>query len=109
MPSSASAVRIAAARADGAGRAVERDQETVAGSIDLPGPEAGEGGADHIVVLLEQQAPPSVTEPTREFGGAHHVGEHDREHGAVGLGDAGGAGQELLGGREDPLLITGER
>jgi hypothetical protein len=31
-----------------------------------------------------------------------------REHGTVGLGSAGRAGQELLGGREDPLLIPGE-
>ena len=49
-----------------------------------------------------------VTEPTGELRGTDDVGEHDREHGTAGLGDARRPCQEFLGGGEDALLVAGE-
>ena len=50
-------------RADGAGGAVEANEEPVAGRVDLPAAEPVQSRAHHVVMLLQQEAPPPVAEP----------------------------------------------
>jgi hypothetical protein len=61
-------------------RSVERDEEPVAGRIDLPTPRSRELPPDDRVEALEQVSPSPVAEFCRTFGGGDDIDEHHRQN-----------------------------
>jgi hypothetical protein len=66
---------------DGPGRAVEGDQETVSGGLDLPSPKPPDLFPDEAIVGIEQCTPPVIPESRRLLRRPYDVGEQHRgEH-----------------------------
>ena len=74
---------------DGAGRPVERGEESVAGRVELPALEPRELAADDRVMPLEELAPGRVAESRRQLGRADDVREEDRREYALRARPAG--------------------
>jgi hypothetical protein len=61
---------------------------------------------DGGIVCIEELCPPAITERRGQFGGAHHISEHDGRENAVGLGWYANAGEELPNLLDDGIRVA---
>src|SRR5579859_2136525 len=92
-----------------AGGTIESCTETVACVIDLSPPIALQLAAHDPVVVLEQIAPPPISELLCSAGGLHDVGEQNRGQYAIRVWPVSYAGQEFLNLVEDRILAADPR
>ena len=88
--------------------AVERGEEPVAGSVDLPASKPVELMSNRCMVAFHHVTPGSVPERGSLLCRADDVGEHHRSEHAIGLRRFSDAGEELLDFVEESLAVTDE-
>jgi hypothetical protein len=75
-----------ACRRDGAGGGAERDEERVAGGVDLDAAIGGECLTQRAAVVGEKRGEPLRSDVVQELCGSHDVGEQERDSAAWELG-----------------------
>src|SRR6266536_2785276 len=94
---------------DRACRSVERGEETIPDHLHFAATESCQLMTDGGIVCIEELCPPAITERRGQFGGAHHISEHDGRENAVGLGWYANAGEELPNLLDDGIGVASPR